>query len=164
MKVQILLADKGTQNPQAGTLNLLNVGWSQTGLSSPAPGVSITPAHAVAVFYEVEPHHCNHPIDLLLELVTQDGHEVQLPGPAGPQPMRVTQQITIPSPGGAPSGTPGSGNTLLEVQPGLPLSPGGYEWRVTLAGEHREEWSASFRVVAPPNSQPVFGTGSPAPS
>lgn len=135
MKVNVLLADKGTQSPQ-GTLNLLNVGWTQTplqpsGLVGPGLPVLLTPPHAVAVFYEVEPKHCNHPIDLIVELVTEDGQAVSVPGPAGPQPMILTQPITVATPGGFPAGTPGIANAILEIFPGLPLEPGGYEWRGT---------------------------------
>jgi hypothetical protein len=62
VKVDVLLADKGTSNPQAGTLNLLNVGWILTHLvPGPQP---LTPPHAVAVFYEVKLHRCNKPVQM----------------------------------------------------------------------------------------------------
>lgn len=159
MKVTVLLADKGTQNPLQGTLNLLNAGWAQTMLTPIAPGVLVTGPMAVAVFFEVEPRHCNHPIELLVELWTQDGEVVQVPGPAGPQPMRLQHSLTVASPGGVPAGTPGMANALLELA-GLPLRPDGYEWRVSLAGEHEAAWSARFVVVAPPQA-PVFGAPTP---
>ena len=82
--------------------------------------------------------------------LTEDGQPAQIQVPPGPpQNMRIEQMITVASPGGVPSGTPGTGNTLLEILPGLPLTPGGYEWLVTLDGEHDESWSARFRVIAP---------------
>ena len=155
MKVLVLLAEKGTQNPQ-GTLNLLGVGWTQTLLNPGAPGMWVTGPQAVAVFYEVEPRHCNHPIDMVIELVTQDGETVQVPGPTGLQPLRIQQSIVVQTPGGVPTGSPGTGNTLLEMLQGLPLRPGGYEWRISLAGEHEADWNARFFVVAPPQA-PVFG-------
>lgn len=158
MKVQVLLADKGTPNLQQGTLNLLNVGWSQTGLRPAGPmGLLLTPPFAVAVFFEVDHHHCNHPIDLVLSLVTEDGTPVEVPGPAGPQQMRISQQITVSSPAGMPIGAPGVGNSLVEIVPGLPLAPGGYQWRATLAGEEGDDWNASFRVQLPPQAVAVFG-------
>lgn len=160
MKVNVLLADKGTSSPAHGTLNLLNAGWTQTQLTgSPvpnAPGLSLTPPHAVAVFYEVEPAFCNKAIELVVELVTQDGETVQLPGPAGPQAMRLQQQITVETPGGVPIGTPGTGNRLIEIFPCLPLAPGIYEWRVSLAGQHQTDWHARFHVAGPPGP-PTFG-------
>lgn len=157
MKLQILLADKGTQNPHAGTLNLLNVGWHQTSIAPGPPGMAITPPHAVAIFWEVDPQYCNKPIELVVSLVTEDGNPVELPGPAGPQPMELHQQITVVTPAGMPMGTPGVGNMILEIQPGLPLQPGGYEWRVSLAGQHEDGWSASFRVAHGPPQQGYFG-------
>ena len=159
MKVTVLLADKGTANPLQGTLNLLNAGWGQTTLTPVAPGVLMTGPQAVAVFFEVEPRHCNHPIDLLMELWTQDGEVVSVPGPAGPQPMRIQHSLVVPTPGGVPAGTPGTGNTMLELA-GLPLTPGGYEWRVSLAGQHQTDWGARFFVVAPPQA-PIFGAPAP---
>lgn len=166
MKVSVLLADKGTQNPQAGTLNLLNVGWAQTVLRPvPVPGMGpagpamqvqlLTPPQTVVVFFEVDYPHCNHPIELVLELVDQDGRPVVVPGQAGPQPMRITQTITVVSPAGAPIGSPGVGNTMLEVFPGLPLQPGIYYWHVEVAGEHHEGWDVRFHVL-PPQQQPSF--------
>ena len=165
MKVSVLLADKGTANPHAGTLNLLNVGWSQTQLQVPqvmGPGMvaQITPPHAVVVFFEVEPHRCNHPIELIVRLLNEDGSEVTVPGPTGPQPLRLVQPITVPTPGGMPSGSPGTGNTMIEIHPGLPLAAGGYVWKVTLDGEDHEDWSARFRVTALP-VMPVFGAQPP---
>jgi hypothetical protein len=164
VKVTVLLADKGTSNPAQSTLNLLNAGWSiQQAVTAigPAGPVVVMPQHAVAVFSEVEPRLCNHPIDLLLELVTQDGQPVEVPGPAGPQIMSISQPITVVSPAGMPPGSPGLGNLLLEFSP-LPIQPGGYEWRVTLAGEHLEHWAARFQVVPTPQPQvPIFGTPPP---
>jgi hypothetical protein len=165
MKLSVLLADKGTQNPQAGTLNLLNAGWVQTQLR-PAPpmmpglpGGLITPPHAIAVFFEVEYNQCNRPIELVLELLNEDGRPVEIPGPAGPQQLRITQQVTIPSPGGVSLATPGNGNAMVEIFPGLPLAPGTYRWQATLDGESPDESSlAAFRVV-PPAQPPVVAFG-----
>ena len=167
MKVQVLLADRGTQNPQQGTLNLLNLGWKQTTLRAsptPVPGGLITAAHVVAVFFEVEPQRCNRPIELVISLLTEDCAPVELPSPAGPQQVRITQAVTIASPGGVPMGTPGNGNAMVEIFPGLPIPEGAYRWNVTLDGEVGEDWFASFRVRPVPGGQggPVFGQPPPA--
>ena len=52
MKVTVLLADKGTNNPQGGTLNLLNVGWTRTVLR-PSPDGSGWVSNATAGFGRV---------------------------------------------------------------------------------------------------------------
>jgi len=167
MKLSILLADKGTANPQQGTLNLLNVGWVQTQLVPspvPLPGVQgglITPPHAVVVFFEVEPAFCNRPIELVLSLLTDDGQPVEMPGPMGEQPVRVSSVVTVPSPAMAPIGSPGTGNALIEIFPGLLVPPGAYRWDATLAGEHHDEWFVSFRVLPPPQ-MPTFTFGAAA--
>ena len=169
MKISVLLADRGTPNPAVGTLNLLNVGWSITGLM-PAPsagqfppaGLFITPPHVVAVFYELEQAYLNRQIDLVIELLTEDGQAVQLPGPAGLQPMRMRTMITVASPGGLPIGTPGTGNTMLDVFPGLPLAEGAYVWRATIANQREQAGEARFNVrAAPIVARPQFGTPAP---
>ena len=160
MRLSVLLADKGTNNPQAGTLNLLNVGWKQTRLN-PAPmvpGGFITPPHAVAVFFEVEHHRCNHAISLEIRLATEDGQTVQVPGPSGTQDLVITQNITVVSPPGVPMGTLAPGNALVEIHPGLPITAGGYRWEVKLDGEEHDDWIATFRVVEPPQQTFTFGS------
>ena len=110
MKVSVVLADKGNANSQEGTLNLLNVGWVQKQLTqhAAAPGQLITPPHVVVAFFEVEHSLCNTPIELVLELLTEDGQPVSIPSPTGPQPVRVTSVTTVLSPAGAPIAAPGA--------------------------------------------------------
>ena len=163
MKASVLLADKGTINPQQGTLNLLNAGWVQTQLiqNPMAPGGLLTPPHAVAVFFEVEHALCNRPIELVLALLTEDGQPVQMPTPTGAQELRISTFVTVPSPAMASIGTPGTGNSLIEIMPGLLVSPGAYRWHASLGGEHHEEWFAAFRVLPPPQ-MPSFTFGAAA--
>jgi hypothetical protein len=121
----------------------------------------LTQPFAVAVFFEVEHPRCNHPIELVLTLETEDGHTVRLPGPGGgEQPVQIRQNVTVPSPAQAPIGSPGTGNALLEFFPGLPLGAGTYIWRVELDGENGADWHARFHVVAPPQ-QPFVTFGQP---
>lgn len=156
MKVFVLLADRGTPNPQGGTLNLLGVGWSTTTLTAGAIPVPITPPHVVVVFFEADLSECNRPVPVELSLVNEDGLQVELPGPAGLQAMRIVQEINVGSPPGLPTGTPGRANLMVDIMPGLPLVPGGYAWRVKVDGDGREEWRAGFRVVGQPQP-PAFG-------
>ena len=152
MRVHVLLADKGTNNPQAGTLNLLNAGWGTTG----ANPLGVTPSVAVVVFFEADYLECNRPLAVALHLQDQDGHVVDVPGPAGPQPMRMEQTLTVISPPGAPHGMPGKANLMIEMQPGLPLAPGIYKWVVVVEGQADDDWSVTFWVSSPPVA-PVFG-------
>ena len=166
MKVSVVLADRGTNNVPQGTVNLLNVGWVQTQLQlNPAvPGGLVTPPHTVAIFYEVEHPYCNRPIELVVRLLTEDGHVVQMPGPTGAQQdLRVATVVTVPSPAMAPIGAPGTGTAMIEIFPGLMVAAGSYRWDVSLAGEHHEEWFAAFRVL-PPAQMPGFTFGAAPPT
>ncbi len=171
MRVTILLADKGVVNTAESTVSLLNAGWARTMLR-PAPipqmvpGGMMTIPHTVVVLFEVDFDRCNRPIELVLELVNEDGQPVLVPGPipTEAQPMRFTQQVVIQSPGGAPIGTPGQGNALIEIFPGLPLPPGGYRWQARLDGEDGGgNWYAGFRVELPPQMPAVTFGAQPIP-
>ena len=165
MKIYVLLADKGTHNPQAGTLNLLNVGWAVTQLHrpmvGPAPGQSpsppmVTSAQAVVVFIEAELGMCNKALILEIELLTEDGQLVEIQTPMGTQAVRLQQQIMVPSPAGVPTGFPGHATAMMELPQGLPLAPGIYRWQARVNGKAEDEWSAHF-YVAPPLPPPTFG-------
>ena len=164
MKISVVLADRGTANPHNGSLNLLGVGWHTTQLVL-SPTGPMTPPHVVVVFFEVDNSDCNHAIPLELVLLTEDGQPVIVPGLPGNGELRMTHYVTVPSPGGAPMGTPGTGNAMIEIQAGLPLNPGGYRWNVTLAGRHDEEWFTAFRVNPMPQAPAIiFGAPPPPPT
>ena len=78
MKVSVILAYRGTANPQDGTLNLLGAGWRMVQLVANQQGI-LTPPHVVVVFFEVDYAECNHVIPLELSLVTEDGQSVLIP-------------------------------------------------------------------------------------
>jgi hypothetical protein len=163
VKVSVLLAHRGTANPQAGTLNLLGAGWHTIQLVTTQAGI-LTPPHVVVVFFEVDYADCNHVIPLELALLTEDAQPVQIQGVPGNGELRITHHVTVPSPGGAPLATPGNGNAMIEIFPGLPLTPGGYRWNVTLAGKHEDDWFASFRVNPMPQAPAIiFGAQPSAP-
>jgi hypothetical protein len=163
VKIYVLLADKGTSNPQTGTLNLLNVGWAVTQLRRPlGPGahpavpLMVTAPQAVVVFIEAELGMCNKPFTLEIELLTEDGEVVEVQTPTGPQAVRLQQQIMVPSPAGVPTGFPGHATAMMELSQGLPLAPGIYRWQAKMNGKAEDEWSAHF-YVAPPLQPPTFG-------
>ena len=90
VKLYVLLADRGTHNPQNGTLSLLNVGWAVTQLrrhmnQGPAgPGQPLmTAPYVVVVFMEAELGMCNKTLTLEMELLTEDGDVVENPWPRG---------------------------------------------------------------------------------
>jgi hypothetical protein len=157
VKVYVLLADRGVQNPHNGTLSLLNVGWSVTQLRRVhGPGVPpdvpqlVTGPQVVVVFIEAELAMCNRTLTLQIELLTEDGEVVEIPGPNGRQPVRLEQPIMVPSPAGVPTGFPGRATAMMELPTGLPLAPGIYRWQARVNAKEEEEWSAHFYVAAPP--------------
>jgi len=170
VKIYVLLADKGTYNPQAGTLNLLNAGWAVTQLRRPlAPPAAeghppsvpmVTSPQAVVVFLEAELGMCNKPLTLEIELLTEDGQVVEIQGLSGPQAVRLQQQIIVPSPAGVPTGFPGHAAAMMELPQGLPLAPGIYRWQARVNGKQEDEWSARF-YVAPALQPPTFGFSPP---
>ena len=154
LRVQVLLADRATTTGSGGTLNLLNAGWSATQHTG-----QMTPGHTVAVFFVVPFSRCNRDLSFTLELVDDDGHTVT---PTGGPPLRVQQTMRFSPPLGAPNGTAGSGNFMVEVLPGLAI-PGGhtYTWQASVDGESNPDWSVTY-WVAPPPSLPFVGVPSPA--
>jgi hypothetical protein len=168
VKIYVLLADRGTQNAHNGTLSLLNVGWAVTQLRRPiGPGVSsessplLTGPQVVVVLIEAELAMCNKALTLEIELRTEDGEVVGIPGPAGAQAVRLEQSLMVPSPSGVPTGFPGHATAMMELPTGLPLPAGIYRWQVRVNGREEDDWSAHFYVAAPPQA-PTFGF--PAPS
>jgi hypothetical protein len=163
VKIYVLLADKGTQNPHNGTLSLLNVGWAVTQLRRPmgpamatSPQPLLTGPQVVVVLIEAELAMCNRSLTLEIELLTEDGDVVEIAGPAGPQAVRLEQLLMVPSPSGVPTGFPGRATAMMELPTGLPLSPGIYRWQARVNGREDDDWSAHFYVAAPPQA-PTFG-------
>jgi len=162
VKVYVLLADKGTHNPQTGTVNLLNVGWAVTQLRPLGPGGQasgapmVTSPQAVVVFVEAELAMCNRPLMLELRLLSEDGDLVEIQAPGGHQAVRLQQQMMVPSPAGVPTGFPGHATAMMELPQGLPLGPGIYRWQARVNDKEEDEWSAHF-FVAPPLQPPTFG-------
>lgn len=168
MKVYVLLADRGTHNTQTGTLSLLNVGWAVTQLRRPAglPNIEpvptlVTGPYVVVVFIEAELAMCNKTLTLEIELVSEDGELVAIPGPAGAQAVRLEQPIMVPSPPGVPTGFPGHASAMMDLPTGLPLAPGIYRWQARVNARVDDDWSALFYVAGPPPPA-TFGFAAPA--
>ncbi len=152
MKINIVLADAGTQDP-LGKLNLLGVGWAQTQVNPNG----LTPDSAVAVLMEAPWDMCNRELTVILELLTEDDSPVPIPVESGPQPLKIVHRLTIPSPPGAPNGSPGTANLLAQFHGGLPLQPGAwYHWRVQVEGKTDPMWIARFYVRRQPTA-PTLG-------
>jgi hypothetical protein len=104
---------------------------------------------AVVVFIEVPWTETNQKRHWALELVDADGALVELPGPAGPQQVRVEGELEAGRPPGMPHGTPVSFPPLsVNVGP-LPLPPGRYEWKFSVDGNSEATWRRAFTKLEP---------------
>lgn len=99
------------------------------------------------------------PADLSVEIALLDaaGDIAELPGPAGPQKMRIGHVATIEKPV-PPPGTGvsretlrGRANVLMDFPGGLPLTAGAsYRWRLQIDADESAQFFAPFAVAGPP--------------
>ncbi len=130
----VLLCDAAVADP-TGKVHMLGAGWSSTG--------SPTPPCAVVALMKIPWDRANQPLPMELDLVDSDGQPVLMPTPTGPQGLKVTRTIEVGRPAGLAHGSPLDSAFVLNLSP-LPLAPGRYEWRLTLAGK---AFGVAFGVV-----------------
>jgi len=157
--VALTLADYAAADAQ-GKLNIIGGGISGVGFD-PAQGISTR--FSLVAQIAIPRDRC--PAELALEIALLDatGDVADLPGPAGPQKMRVGQVVNIEIPSPVPgSGVPrealrGVATTILDFGNGLPLTPGAvYTWRLQIDGDETHEVLYPFGVSGPPPA-PVIG-------
>lgn len=137
MQATILLAD-AAQTDSEGKMHALGLGWSTT--TTPLP------PQAVVLIIQVPWDLSNEEHTAVIELVSEDGSPVRVPGPVGDQPMRVEAQFETGRPPGTPRGSPLTVPLTFGVAGGLPLPAGRYEWRLTIDEESQAAWHADFLV------------------
>jgi uncharacterized protein DUF6941 len=143
LRVRMLLCDAA--QAVNGKLYILGAGWNVTG---PDP----TPS-AIALQVDVPWDEANERHRLKLSLVTQDGHPVRIPTPAGEHPVEFATEFEIGRPAGHPNGSPL--NAVLGVNlPPLPLPPASrFEWRCYVDNETDESWMCAFSTRPAPEKQ-----------
>lgn len=109
-------------------------------------GISVIRANAVsmsvALLVFVPWTDANRPIRLDLTLQNQDGQPVVVDD----RPLRTDGQFEVGRPAGVSPGTDIEWPFVFNIA-GLRLTPGRYEWRLSLDGQSREEWQAAFTVL-----------------
>ncbi|MHB8190720.1 MAG: DUF6941 family protein [Ferrimicrobium sp.] len=134
MNATLLLCDAAQVSE--GKLFLLGGGWSVTG-----PGLSpMAIALKIDVAWGEAPdlHHWE------LFLQDQDGAQVMVETPEGPQPIEVRGDFQIGTPSGVPLGSDIPVNLAINLGP-MPLASGGrYRWQLTIDGAQEDSWSAAF--------------------
>lgn len=156
-KGTILLADYVNVDPM-GKVNIIGGGIQFMGFD-PETGMSTPFSLFVSLSASPAPGQDRHAA-MEIVLVDLDGHAIELPGPAGMQAMRVSQNVEFTSvtPPGAPApptGFPSTANMAMNFVNGLPLAPGRtYEWVVQL--DHDLISKVAFHVPGP-TPGPVIG-------
>jgi hypothetical protein len=83
-----------------------------------------------------------------VELLDADGEPVVLEGDEeGDQSVAFGGDFEVGRPPGLKPGTPLDFPVAMNSTP-LPLEPGRYEWRLTIDGEARQDWTLAFTVRA----------------
>lgn len=141
MEAHVLLADFALADV-SGKVNALGLGWSFT--TTPTSNM------AVVVMVKVGWNETNRKHRLSLDLLTADGHHaVSAPTPLGMQPLRVEGGFEVGRPAGLPEGSTIDHLLAVNVAPGLPLTPGRYEWRLKIDDQGDATWRAAFVVREP---------------
>ena len=138
MKATLLLADYAVVSD--GKLTIVGGGWSQTG-PEPAP-------FGIGLLIQVPWDQANAPHTFSVELLDADGEAVVLEADEeGEQAVAFGGDFEVGRPPGLKPGTPLDFPVAMNSTP-LPLEPGRYEWRLTIDGESRQDWTLAFTVRA----------------
>jgi len=117
-----------------GKLYIQGAGWSRIDATGPMQ-------FAVAVLWQVPWGQANHPHDLELKLVTEDGAEAT--GPEG-NPIKIAGKVEVGRPAGSKQGS-FQGFSLAVKFAGLTLPPGGYRFELSINGSM--EAFAPFQAI-----------------
>lgn len=131
----MLLADYAVVSD--GKLTIVGGGWSQTG---PEPA-----AFGIGLLIQVPWDQANTMHAFSVELVDSDGAEVVLEDDDDEQTVAFGGEFEVGRPPGLKPGTPLDFPVAVNSTP-LPLEPGRYEWRLTIDGTSREDWTLPFTV------------------
>ncbi|GAA2561478.1 DUF6941 family protein [Pseudonocardia hydrocarbonoxydans] len=135
IEFKIILCDAAQADSASGKLHMLGAGWTMIGTP--------TSPHAVALMVQVPWDRANEKLPVLIELLDSDGRSVEIPGEGEAQLIRGEAVLEVGRPPGVSHGSPLSAVFALNVAP-LPLPPGRYEWRASVAGDTAAE---SFQVI-----------------
>jgi hypothetical protein len=136
MRATLLLADYAVVAD--GKLTIVGGGWSQTG-PEPAP-------FGIALLIQVPWDQANTRHTFSVELLDADGEPVLVETEeVDDQSVAFGGDFEVGRPPGLKPGTPLDFPVAMNSTP-LPLEPGRYEWRLTIDGESRQDWTLAFTV------------------
>ena len=137
MKATILLADYAVVSD--GKLTVVGGGWSQTGPEASSFGI--------ALLIQVPWDQANTVHSFSVELLDADGTPVVVEADEGEQAVAFGGEFEVGRPPGIKPGTPLDFPVAVNSTP-LPLEAGRYEWRLTIDGSSRADWTLPFTVRA----------------
>jgi hypothetical protein len=135
VKVTLLLADYAVVSD--GKLTIVGGGWSQTG---PEPA-----SFGIALLIQVPWDQANTVHAFSVELLDADGAAVVVDGDEGEEAVAFGGEFEVGRPPGIKPGTPLDFPVAVNSTP-LPLERGRYEWRLTIDGDSRADWTLPFTV------------------
>ena len=135
MKATLLLADYAVVSD--GKLTIVGGGWSQTG---PDPA-----SFGIALLIQVPWDQANTVHSFSVELLDTDGTPVVVDSEDGEQAVAFGGEFEVGRPPGIKPGTPLDFPVAVNSTP-LPLEAGRYEWRLTIDGSSRSDWTLPFTV------------------
>jgi len=135
VKATLLLADYAVVSD--GKLTIVGGGWSQTGPDASSFGI--------ALLIQVPWDQANTVHSFSVELLDADGAAVVVEGDDGEQAVAFGGEFEVGRPPGIKPGTPLDFPVAVTSTP-LPLEAGRYEWRLTIDGASRADWTLPFTV------------------
>ena len=135
MKATLLLADYAVVSD--GKLTIVGGGWSQTG---PEPS-----SFGIALLIQVPWDQANTVHSFSVELLDADGAPVVVDAEEGEEGVAFGGEFEVGRPPGIKPGTPLDFPVAVNSTP-LPLEAGRYEWRLTIDGSSRSDWTLPFTV------------------
>lgn len=141
MKATLLLADSAQADPN-GKVHGLGVGWSM--IATP------TPPMAIIVLIDCPWDQTNMKHQLTIDLVDADGRPVSFEQDSlgSPEPaVHIEADFESGRPPGIPAGTPLRQPFVINLGPGLPLTPGQkYEFRISINDEPMDSSLGAFTI------------------
>lgn len=155
-RAHILIADYVSID-ESGKMYVVGGGVQVIGY---VPQSGTTAGFAIAWEIQAPPDAYGQEFSQELTLRTRSGEVVEIPGPAGPQKMRIANVARIERPrlpGVPEDAVPPVVRGVVYFANGLPLPPGEpYYWEVGIDGESKDDWKTYMYVNGVPRP-PVFG-------
>ncbi|TLF72878.1 DUF6941 family protein [Nocardia cyriacigeorgica] len=136
MKLNLILADAAQEAP-GGKLSALGIGWTR--IKQPVP------QFAVVGFAEMDPIEAEQPHSLVVVLCDSDGNPIM--GGPDHELLRIDAHLQGQLVNDLEKYEVVRLQFGIPVPPGIPLEPGGYEFRATIDGDLDSAAACRFRVL-----------------